>query len=163
MAKMTVTGLEGVVNGLGKLAGAGEAIAKMALYEGAAVVTDQISKNISALPVDTPRWIKSGDEYSVIVAQDKRDLEKSLGIAKFERDADGVRTVIGFAGYGSHRTKKYSKGLPMAMIARSIESGSSVRKKHPFVRPAVNTSRSQATNKIVATAESAIERTFGKG
>ena len=163
MAKMTVRGLDNIVNELGNMAGKGEAVAKMALYEGAAIVADEIKKNISELPVDTPRWLKSGDEYSVIVAQDKRDLAKSLGIAEFERDVDGVRTVIGFAGYGSHRTKKYSRGLPMAMIARSIESGSSVRKKHPFVKPAVNATRKKAKNKIVAIAEDALERTFMGG
>ena len=30
------------------------------------------------------------------------------------------------------------------MIARSVESGSSVRDKHPFVRPAVNAAKAEA-------------------
>lgn len=162
MAKMTVKGLEDVVSNLGEIGNAGLPAAKMGLYEGAKIVADQLKKNINSLPVDTPRWLKSGDEYSVIVAQDKKDLADSMGIMEFERNEDGVRTVIGFAGYGRHRTKKYSKGLPMVMIARSIESGSSVRRKHPFVRPAVNATRARARAKIVAVTEEELQKAIDR-
>ena len=162
MAKMTVKGLEDVVNGLSAVGEAGLPIVKAAMYEGAAVIADQIKANIKALPVDTPRWLSGGDRYNALVAQDKEDLANSLGIMEFERSPEGVRTVIGFAGYGRHKTKKYKRGLPMAMIARSIESGSSVRSKHPFVRTAVNSSKTRAKATIAAEAETRIREVISK-
>lgn len=162
MAKMTVKGLDDIVNGLSAVEEAGLPIVKASLYEGAAVVADQIKAGIGNLPVDTPRWLSRGDRYNALVAQDKEDLANSMGIMKFERDADGVRTVIGFAGYGRHKTKKYPRGLPMAMIARSIESGSSVRRKHPFVRTAVNASKARGMATIKAEAETRIREVIKK-
>ena len=162
MAKVTVKGLDDIVNGLGAVGEAGLPIIKASLYEGAQIVADQIKAGIEGLPVDTPRWLSNGDRYNALVEQDKEDLANSMGIMKFARDAEGVRTVIGFAGYGRHKTKKYSRGLPMAMIARSIESGSSVRKKTPFVRPAVNASKTRAKAEIVAQAESRIREVINK-
>lgn len=45
---------------------------------------------------------------------------------------------IGFDGYGSKPTRKYPKGVPIPLTARSIISGTSFRPKNNFVRRAVN-------------------------
>lgn len=150
-------GGEAIAQKLEELSRAGEAIGKMATYEGAKVIADGIRQSINALPVDKPKWLKAGERYSVIVQQDKEDLANSLGIDEIKRDEDGVRTVIGFAGYGRHKTKKYRKGLPMAMIARSIESGSSVRQANPFVRPVVKGKRRVAIKAMIAEGDRAIK------
>lgn len=159
MASIKVSkGLEDVANMLVNVNKAGEAIAKMATYEGAKVIADGIRASIRDLPVDKPRWLEGGDQYAVLVEQDKEDLANALGIAEIRKDEDGVRTVIGFAGYGRHKTKKYSKGLPMPMIARAIESGSSVRRKHPFIRPVVRSKKKEVQEAMVRAGREAIEK-----
>ena len=92
-------------------------MAKKAIYQGAKVVADKIS---SGIPKDTG------------------DLEKSFGITPIERDKDGNwNAKIGFDGYDS-------KGVPNQLKARAIESGTSKIQKRPFVRPAVNATKTKA-------------------
>lgn len=160
MAKVTVSGLVEISKKITALGEAGDAIGKMAVYDGADVIADEIRRQINALPEDKDRYLTGGDRYNVITPQDKRDLANSLGIAKIERTATGIRTVIGFAGYGGRRTKKYPKGLPMALLARSIESGSSVREKRPFIRRAVNAKRRAAMAQMIETGERQIKMTL---
>lgn len=162
MAKVNVKGTEDIAKMLVALGEAGDAIGKMAVYDGAAIIADEIRKQINALPEQEFKYLKNGEQFGVITPQDKADLENSLGIDQIERAADGIKTVIGFAGYGSHPTKKYPKGLPMPMLARSIESGSSVREKRPFVRKAVNSKRKAAKQKMIETGERQIEKTLSE-
>ena len=61
-----------------------------------------------------------------------------------QNDNGFLNVKIGFDGYNNVRTRTYPKGQPNALIARATESGSSVRKKTPFIRPAVNASKKQA-------------------
>lgn len=158
MAKITLsTGAEDIANMLMRIDKASDAVAKMATYEGAGVVADAIRKAAEGLPVDKPRTLKNGDRFDVLVQGDKEDLLNSIGIDQIGRDEDGVRTVVGFAGYGRHKTKKYSKGIPMPMLARSIESGSSVRMPKPFVRTTVAAKRKEAEAAMVRAGKAAIE------
>lgn len=150
-------GGEEIAKRLESLSQAGEAIGKMATYDGAKVIADGIRQSINALPVDTPRRLRSGERFGVIVRGDKEDLANGLGIAEIKRDEDGVRTVIGFAGYGRHKTKKYPKGYPLAMLARSVESGSSVRRPNPFVQPTVKAKRKEAKRAMIETGDRAIK------
>ena len=157
---MQVTGLEEFSKKLLSLGSAGEGIAKAALYDGAAVLADKIRANIEALPEDDARWLSGEDKYSVITKRDKKDLLDHLGIAKMRTAGGQVSTVVGFNGYGSTPTKKHPKGKPMAMIARSIESGSTVRRKHPFVRPAVNAVKNQVKETMAETAREQARKTM---
>lgn len=162
MAKVTIDGLAEISKKITALGDAGDAIGKMAVYDGADVIADEIRKQINALPEDRDRYLTGGERYNVITPRDKRDMANSLGIARIERTAKGIRTVIGFAGYGSRKTKKYPKGLPMALLARSIESGSSVREKRPFVRKALNAKRKAAKQKMIETGERLIQQTLNE-
>lgn len=47
------------------------------------------------------------------------------------------------------------------MIARAVESGTSLRKKHPFVRPAVKSSRKAAEQAMIETADKEIKKIMG--
>ena len=103
-------------------------VIKKAIHDGAGVVADGIKTKIPTIP-DVHRYILN-------------DLEKSFGITPISKDREGDwNAKIGFDGYGSHPTKKYPKGLPNQMMARAIESGTSFRKKHPFVRTTVTRMR----------------------
>jgi hypothetical protein len=145
MATISFKGGDEYALKLSRLATGSEEIAKKAIYQGAKVVADKISQNLNALPEEKFRFLRDGDKFSGVPARQKQDLINSFGITPIARDSDGNwNAKIGFDGYGSAPTKKYPKGVPNQLLARSIESGSSVRHKRPFVRPAVNATRKKA-------------------
>jgi hypothetical protein len=120
-------------------------LAKDVVMAGAQPVADEIRKSIEALPEDKFRYLKKNEVFTGVPKQQKQDLLDSLGITPPDIDFDGnTNTKIGFDGYGKIPTKKYPKGVPNQLLARAVESGSSVRKKTPFIRKAVNKSKKLA-------------------
>jgi len=144
---------------LDKLGEKAPEVTKKAVYAGTKVVADEIRKNISALPAEKSRYLRGGDKFSGVPEQQKKDLLDSLGITPISVDRNGnTNAKVGFDGYGSIPTKKYPKGLPNQLLARSIESGSSVRQKRPFVRPAVNAAKKKAQEEMGRVVESEIKK-----
>lgn len=162
MASLKADGVADVAVMFGKAAQAGTPIAKMAVYDGARVMADEIRREIGALPVDKERHLKPGEKYAVITARDKKDLAAHLGITKITNTGSGTRAVIGFAGYGSKHTKKYKNGLPMALLARSLMKGTEVRKKSAFIERAIGAASEKAQSAMVETAEKAIAKIFAE-
>ena len=149
MAKMTIKGTDQLELQLSKLGNMSTKIAKDVVMAGAQPVADEIRKSLRSLPVDSLRHLKDGDELNVVTSGGLKDLDDSLGIAPPDVDRNGnINTKIGFHGYGSYPSKKYPKGLPNQLLARAIESGSSVRKKNPFIRKAVNRAESTALKEM---------------
>lgn len=144
MPGMKVKGLDDFAKALDQLDNRKTGVMKYALYEAVKIVKEEVEHKLDSLPVDKSRFLRDGDKYNVITAHDLMDLKNSLGVAPMEDGKGGVTTSLSFDGYGTIATSKYPKGRPMAMIARSIESGSSVRQKIPFVRQAVNASKARA-------------------
>jgi HK97 gp10 family phage protein len=133
-------------------------IGKKIVTAGAQPVADEIRNQLNNLPDDTFRHLKKDEEFTGLPDIQWKDLSEGLGIAKADIDNSGnANTKVGFKGYGSHPTKKYPNGLPNALLARAVESGSSVRKKTPFVRPAVNKSKSKAIDEMQKTLENEIK------
>ena len=147
MPKMKISGgLTGYARALRELGVVrADSCVKLALYEGARVVADQVRENLQALPEDRFRFLRN-EQYNVVTPEEKADLLDALSVTPHRMEGDGWTVKIGFAGYGKrqHPTKKDPSGIPNNMIAGSIESGSSVRQKHPFVRPAVAQARARA-------------------
>lgn len=140
-------------------------IIKEAVYDGAAVVADEIKKNLNSLPVEEARWATSSNPLKGVTQRQKEDLLDGFGISGFDgvggqagtRDLNFVNVKLGFDGYGRTHSKRYgwdkSTGkvaaigkLPNALLARSVESGTSFRKKYPFIRTAVNASKLRCEN-----------------
>lgn len=143
MARMEIRGFDELELQLSKLAD--PELAKDVVMAGAQPVADEIRKSIEALPEDRFRRLKKGEVFIGVPRQQKQDLLDSLGIAPPDVDYDGnTNTKIGFDGYGKIPTKKYPKGVPNQLLARAVESGSSVRKKTPFIRKAVNKAKKLA-------------------
>ena len=139
MAFSVNEGIDNFAQKLEELAGRTDLCGKV-LYSGAQVVADACRKRIEALPIQDDENRRGSAEHPLtgITKMQKKDLLKSFGIAPMQ-EKDGVYDVkAGFDGYGSRPTEKYPKGVPNAMLARSIESGTSFRRKTPFIRPAVN-------------------------
>lgn len=153
MAKMTFKAGDDYALKLSRLYTQSSAVAQKALYAAAAIVTDEVRKNLEALPEDKFRRLQDGEMFTGVPKLQKKDLLDSLGVTPIDTDKKGNWNVkIGFDGYGSMPTKKYTKGVPNPMLARAIESGSSVRKKTPFVRPAVKATKAaavEAMNRVI--------------
>ena len=121
---------------LSRLATSSDEIAKKAIYEGAKIVADKITSNLS----------------SVLSEEATGQLMDSFGIASIKKDGAGDwNTKLGFDGYDD-------KGVANQLKARVIESGTSTKKKKPFVGPAVRSTKKQATQKM----EEVIDREIKK-
>ncbi|HCC00545.1 MAG TPA: hypothetical protein DEP42_04930 [Ruminococcaceae bacterium] len=159
MARMLIKASEAYTLMLSRLQTNQEKIAKQAVYAGAKVVADKIKQNLVALPEENFKHLKNGEQFSGLPKRHKLDLVHSFGIAKISLDNQGNwNTKIGFDGYGSMPTKKYPNGLPNQLLARSIESGSSVRKKTPFVRPGLNSSKGEAEKQMEQVINEALQK-----
>lgn len=123
-----------------------DSIIKKALYDGAGIVAEAISDSIKKTPEEAFRYLQEGDSFTATPKGYKKALSEGFGLSGMERDDYGDwNTKTGFSGYlEEYPTKKYPNGPPIAMLARSIEGGSSKRKKYPFVRKSVNASRQKS-------------------
>lgn len=123
---------------LSRLSAGSDEIAKKAIYAAADIVADKIKSNLEALPEDKFRHLPNGEKFNGLPQSQKDDLIESFGITPITMDSQGNHNAkIGFDGYGSTPTKAYPQGVPNQLLARSVESSSSVRVATPFVRPAV--------------------------
>lgn len=136
-----------------------ERVAKKAVYAGAEIIADQVKQNMQGLPEDEFRRLKEGEQFKGVPIQQKNELIKSFGITRMSYDKYGVfHAKLGFDGYGKYKSNKYPKGLPNDLLARSIESGSSVRSKTPFFRKAVAAKKAEAQRRM----EEIINEEFNK-
>lgn len=120
--------------------------AKEVAEAGAKPLADAIRKSIENLPEDEFRFLQPGEKFDGVPKNQKKDLLDSLGVSPADVDHGGNTNIkVGFDGYGTYKTARYPQGLPNALLMRAIESGSSVRKKRPTIRPTVNKVRSETT------------------
>lgn len=157
MAQFAFKGLDAYELKLSKLAAGTEKIAGKAIYKGAGIVADEIKRNLQGVPEETGKPPKGKLARGLSPAQ-KRGLEESFGITDMDLKDGYYNVKLGFDGYNSIVTKKYPRGQPNQMIARSTESGSSVREKHPFVRTAVRKTRIAAVKAIGEVVDSECEK-----
>ena len=147
MARIDASGTDEIMRLLHGLGSETEKICSMALYRGAGMTVDALREAIDGLPTEPfhplPGASNGGEALNVLTEDDKEDLLGGLGIAPFEHTGDGVTTAASIEGYSRHASKRYPNGIPLPMIARSIESGSSARKKHPFIRRTVTAKETQ--------------------
>ena len=149
MARMTFMAGDEYALMLSRLAAHSDRIAKMAIYAAVNIVADEIAKNLDNLPEEKFRKLKDGEIFVGVPEKQKADLKLSFGVTPISRDNEGNwNAKIGFDGYGRFATKAYPDGIPNQLLARSIESGSSVRRKIPFVRFSVSATRAQARQEM---------------
>ena len=157
MAEMRIKGLDEYVLALESLSNNSEKILKKSVYKGAGIVADAIKSELRSLPIDN----SFGSEENLIRGlsnRQKRDLINSMGISPIEHDGDYINAKVGFDDYGSIPTKKYPKGVPNQMLARSVNSGTSFRKKNPFVNRAVNKSKKEAQKQMAEVIDEEIKK-----
>jgi len=159
MAKFTVgKGLNEYLEQLGNLEYQADGMAGQAIYEGAKIVADKIHANIASLPVQNGP-VKNG------VRRDPTQVEidgmlQGLGIAKKQVDGGFINVKIGMDGYNAHVTDKYPKGHANAMVARTINAGSTWMNRHPFIDDAVRATKKQAEEAMKEKIEESIKETM---
>lgn len=133
-------GMDEYLQKLGNLEFKAEGTVKQAVYDGAKVVADKVKANIDALPTSEGYQ----DRVTAPKAIQKKGLADGFGITKMENQGGYIHVKLGFDGYNGLKSKKYPRGQPNAMIARTFEGGNSFTKRHPFVSPAVRATKEAA-------------------
>lgn len=165
MATFKTQGLDKYVAQLERLGKKTDTVISEAVYEMAKVVADEVKANLIALPsVPDTEGLKAfasePQQKIPITKAQKWGLVHSFGIASLRNEGGFVHVKIGFDGYNEVKTKTFPNGQPNALIARSIESGSSTREKTPFLRPALAAARKQAIEAARVKFDEAINDTF---
>lgn len=156
MPSIKMVGLDDVFAKLKTLAdgSAIEKVQKHAVYEGMKAIKNEVEAQVRALP-DEEGYLKPEQlPRNALTRREKTELLKHIGISDMEVKDGTVNNSISFNGYTDIKTKKYPQGVPAILIARSINSGSSVRQKHPFMRQARAAAKAKA---IQAATDAALE------
>ena len=148
---------------LDAMAEAGTEIVTAALYDGAGVIADAIAQSARALPTDTNARHPFSAPLAAITPDDLADLVGGIGIAAFDDTDDGRGTAVSIQGYTRRTEAGFPNGVPLPMIARSLESGSSVRVKNPFIRRAVSGAKQACEAAMAAAGEKVMKEIAGEG
>ena len=128
MAKMAIKGLDEYMQKLSSLGAKMPEVAKRAVQAGVNPLADEVRKQLEKN--------LQGSKYST------GDLLNSLGVTPVGVDKNGVYNAkVGFSGYDR-------KGVPNALKARAMESGTSRQPKKPFMRPAVNRAKKRVLEEM---------------
>lgn len=150
MAKWTMRGMDEYAAYLQRIGKNTREILGAGVYAMANTVADAVRKNIEALPakpdIEGIEAYRQGRKAQLTISE-KRGLEEGFGVSPMQNERGYLNVKLGFDGYNSVKTKKYPQGQPNALIARSVESGSSVREKSPFIRPALRQTQNEALKK----------------
>ena len=144
-------GLDHLAEMLAQLENRAQEVASGALYEGAGIVADALNNGIRSIQTEPFKYATNG-QMRMPSPQEKAALERKVGIAKFRKNGSEVDTLIGIS-YDSGYTQISGKPKSVAVIARSINSGTSFMKKQPVFRRAKSQSQNAAKAAIVAKAE----------
>ena len=122
-----------------------------AVFAGAGIVADAIRENIQGLS-------ESESSHHGVTAKQKQGLLKGLGISRMKDENGFFNVKTGFNGYNGHVSKKFPKGQPNELVARSLEKGTSYAPAQRFIDPAVKRTKAAAENAMKEVVESGIEK-----
>lgn len=158
MATLTFKGLQDYELKISRVFKDTEKVCGRATYAGAKIVADEMKKSIEALPIVNGYGTAEKPLPGGVTAVQKRGLIDGFGISGLQNDNGFHNVKLGFDDYNGTRTKTYPQGQPNALVARGVESGTSWKQKHPFVRPAVNRSRKRAEAAMAEALDKEVEK-----
>ena len=143
-----VEGLNELLKDMENMPKAAEKVAAEALYEGAGVMADAVSRAVDSIETEPFRYAAGGkkrkpspEEKAILQAAPK-------GVAKFRKNGVGIQTSVGMQNSGYATLAGKTKPVPQ--IANSINSGTSFMEKQPFMRRAFSQNQSAAQAAIEA-------------
>ena len=158
MAKITFPGLNDYELMISRLTKNVDSVAGKAIYAGAGIVADAIKENIKALPIVRGYGTEKDPLPGGVTAPQKAGLIDGMGISPMQDDGGYLNVKIGFDGYNATETEQYPFGQPNQLVARGVESGTSWKQKKPFIRPAINASKSRAEAEMARILDQEIEK-----
>jgi len=126
-----------------------------AIYKGAEVVANKTKEALEKLPVDNRQ--NNVEHRTSINAKQRKGLIESFGIAPLRDDRNFLNVKTGFDGYNDIVTARWPLGQPNAVIARSLESGTSFMDKNPVISRATKNSKNQAITAMRDSLNNSIE------
>lgn len=158
--KLTVgSGIDHYIKALDRLTVMAEPEIKQAVYVGGGIVADAVRASIKDLPARKGSF--KAPPVSGVTNSQRQGLLDGLGISRMKNDGGFINVHIGFDGYNSTVSDNWPQGVPNALVARSVESGTSWLKKHPFVAPAVRAVKTEAEMAMAAKFDEVIKQDFG--
>ena len=155
MARMQVRGIDEYSSKIRKLSRNSNRIIERGIYVGAGIVANSVKSGLQNLPVENGFGTEE-NKLTGVSRRQKSDLIKSMGLAP-----NGyINTKVGWDGYGSIPTKTYPKGVPNQLLMRSVESGTSFRKKTPVIRKSVNRVKEAAVKEMAAVVDEELRKEF---
>ena len=168
-------GIEGDLGGieqtLDRLYNAAEKATAKGLYKGAGIVADNLNASVNSIHTEVFEYATDGYKRPPS-PEEKAVLQSSAhGIAKFHSNGIEMDTSVGFdnAGYATfgkgkvfgkmkYGRHKGERGIPIPMLARAINSGTSFREKQPFLNRAWSKSKSAADEAIRTTVDAELQK-----
>ena len=174
------SGADELLRKMDKLPDKAAKIAAEALYEGADVMADAVSRAVQGIATEEFHYAKGGETRMPSPEEKAIVMNQRRGISKFKNNGTVISTKIGISsdGYskitwnhaksgtrtkykiglggkmtGSQSQEGKSSGLsakPVAVIINSIEHGTSFMKKQPFMRKAIQQTKGAAMAAIDA-------------
>ena len=158
MATFQFGGIDNYIKQLNKLQqSTKDGVVGKTVYAGAEVVADSVRRAIETLPVGDGR-VHNGKLVRTVTRSQKAGLMDGFGISRLKDDDGFVNVKLGFDGYNSTKTEKYPNGQPNVLIARSVNSGTTFRKKTKFVDKAVDSAKKAAEAAMDAACSREIEK-----
>lgn len=134
------------------LANQSDEIAGKVIYSGAKVAIRKFTDAIKTIP-------ESNNPHNGILPEQKQGLLDGAGITKMEINSGGTRNVkIGVSGCNNVLTKNFPKGQPNVLIARAVNSGTSIRPKNRFS----DTSMKNAEGDVVTAMQNRLDDEISK-
>lgn len=156
MAKVITSGFDTLIDELNDIADHSDEICSKALYKGAGMMADRLKSSIDGLTTEDQRKKRSRN----LLPYEKEALEKGLSIFKFDHDKsrDYVQTSITFKGRVSHQTERYPEGLPVIVLARSINSGTTFRRANRYFPTTVRKNVQSVEKAMAVTTENELKK-----
>lgn len=116
-----------------------ERVIGRSIYPGGKLVANAVKKAIEGIHTDDHLFKFAAEHDRMRAGPTKREkawIAKSFGIAEIRRNVHGWNVKLGFDGYSDIRTTnpRIKMGvLPNALIARSVNSGTSFMAAQPFM------------------------------
>lgn len=135
------------------------------IHPGARVMASSIEGAIQAIETDdgkgTPHR-KGAPMRRGPTEQQKASLISDFGIAIIRKERFGYNVKCGWDGYNTVRTARYPNGQPNAMIARSVNSGTSFMRPQHFLDRAVNSAELTTVETIRDEFERLVQRIWDR-
>lgn len=148
MAHISVEGMEELIELLIITEKQTDRLCGRSIYPGAKIVANVCKNELQKIHTDDS-WFGFGNKRLGPTKRQLAGLIESMGIAEM-RHSRGVYDVkLGFDGYNDVPSSNHKKGFqPNALIARSVNKGTSFMVAQPFMDKTINISKANAEEAI---------------